>query len=493
MKTLFLDFDGVLHPLQAVAELTRTPAPDPELLEKYKLFRWTGILARMLADHPHVRIVVHSAWRNVHGEEALKKLLGPLSPYFRGVTAAGPRWQSIERFVAEHGVEDWLVLDDDQSEFPAPVSPRVVFCEPESGLVSPVAQMRLAAWLSVEPSVADWPGDGLVTVAGIRCLLELGPRWSLGRIAQQLREFAGLPAPARLANWAKLLRGVPFQFESNLPEPAQGVLRVRLQSLDCATFVYSLIALTHAVTVESFIRNLLAIRYDLGGEDAVADSDPDSGNIFDFMEESLLEHAVAQGWLADVTEALSSPDMTAEFAVEMRRIKRTSAHDENMRYITPKRGVRQRRERFIRSDRLADLDASAWLDGDIVVFAKDPADAEGDLRHVMIRHLAVVIKAEDRLHYIHSSRNFAWRPTADIHSPPAHTGVFYDTLGRCEQLGVEFGGSYAGPEFTIKTPSDTFYGMDQSRLRTLHEYAKANFDGIKILRVLEQPGQSSAT
>lgn len=47
MRLIFLDFDGVLHPMNVQ-------------LTKVKRFCWIHVLDGLLADHPDVHLVVHS-------------------------------------------------------------------------------------------------------------------------------------------------------------------------------------------------------------------------------------------------------------------------------------------------------------------------------------------------------------------------------------------------------------------------------------------------
>ena len=106
MRLLFLDFDGVLHPL------------DPEA-QGLPHFCWLPVLARLLEQQDDVRIVVHSTWRYDHTDNELRTLLGPLGPRFVGSAPRAPREQAIEMVLGanKESVVSHLALDDDAKEF----------------------------------------------------------------------------------------------------------------------------------------------------------------------------------------------------------------------------------------------------------------------------------------------------------------------------------------------------------------------------------------
>ena len=54
---LFLDFDGVLHPARAFMG-----RHGPELAGDGSLFMWAHLLAEVLANYPHVQIVLSTSW-----------------------------------------------------------------------------------------------------------------------------------------------------------------------------------------------------------------------------------------------------------------------------------------------------------------------------------------------------------------------------------------------------------------------------------------------
>jgi hypothetical protein len=128
-KVLFLDFDGVLHPVGGgVKQFTRLP-----LLEAF-------LREPAFAD---ASVVVSSTWRELH---SLKKLQAFFSEDLRarvvGVTpvpdeydSEHERYEEIRAWLeANPGVAAWAALDDGVDGFPAHHRKRVVFTDPALGL-----------------------------------------------------------------------------------------------------------------------------------------------------------------------------------------------------------------------------------------------------------------------------------------------------------------------------------------------------------------------
>lgn len=135
---LFLDIDGVLHPVQADGE---------ELLTQLPMFE------EWLRVRPEVEVVISSSWRHSHSIEKLKGLFAPdLRHQVVGVTDAYWRWMYDEtgevplttsnerehevlRWLEVHGAKGaaWVVLDDMPGQFIRTLD-HVVACEPRVGL-----------------------------------------------------------------------------------------------------------------------------------------------------------------------------------------------------------------------------------------------------------------------------------------------------------------------------------------------------------------------
>lgn len=143
---VFLDFDGVLHP---VGE----PALDDDfrLLPNPRLFCYLPHLTDTLAPYPEVRIVVSSDWRRLFDDDTLQGCLGELGDRFVGVvdTFGGTRAEEIYAEVTRRGLVRWLVLDDHPSVLEASMTDaRFIACDPQLGLSSTKTQADLRKKLS---------------------------------------------------------------------------------------------------------------------------------------------------------------------------------------------------------------------------------------------------------------------------------------------------------------------------------------------------------
>lgn len=135
MRLIFLDFDGVLHPLDA-------DLPD------INRFCWLPVLETLLEGHPDVHLVVHSTWRYAYTDAELRDLLGPLGPMFVGSAPRAPREQAVEMVLQSNKqIQHHLVLDDDLREFSG-TALNLLLLDPQHGLSDEKAQAALFAWLS---------------------------------------------------------------------------------------------------------------------------------------------------------------------------------------------------------------------------------------------------------------------------------------------------------------------------------------------------------
>ncbi|MNF68041.1 hypothetical protein D3C84_498740 [compost metagenome] len=122
--TLFLDFDGVLHP--HAVYLTRQ---GPTLKAEGTLFMWAPTLANLLDDFPMISLVLSTSWVRHLG---YKRELGYLPRELRE-RVIGAKWHSsmakgwadenqwdgkirydqICRYAARSQLRHWIVLNDD--------------------------------------------------------------------------------------------------------------------------------------------------------------------------------------------------------------------------------------------------------------------------------------------------------------------------------------------------------------------------------------------
>ncbi|RVQ56049.1 N-acetylmuramoyl-L-alanine amidase-like domain-containing protein [Sinorhizobium meliloti] len=322
----------------------------------------------------------------------------------------------------------------------------------------------------------------LLTRAGrsIQANLELG-RWTADGIQSLLTQVQScFDDPAgRLVQVARRLRRTPFVFESQLSIPERDQVRVRLASLDCVTFVYTALALARAKSVEDFIWNLCSIRY-LNWQRFGLDSDPATGNIFDFVYESLYENATALGLLADVTAEVAGRRGVTTVSGQLAPFRRHPAFDSAELTVTPKLGTRTVCAPMLLQANFDRLASPQLRSGDVVLLGK--SKARGQEVPGLVNHLVIADDQEGRVHFLHCTRNFAWRPSASTSSVGEHAGIFIGGDARREQLGVEFGGEHAGDDVAVYVDGLSYHGYIQERRRELADYAKNNFDHALILR-----------
>ncbi len=125
MKTIFLDFDGVLHP---------TTVDDDQM------FCRVPLLTRALCG-TDVEIVISSSWRHHH---SYNELLEPFPEHLRklvvGVTGEPfvgkwSRYQELLNYCKVNRVRDWRALDDSFLEFPEDCK-ELILCNPNTGIDS---------------------------------------------------------------------------------------------------------------------------------------------------------------------------------------------------------------------------------------------------------------------------------------------------------------------------------------------------------------------
>lgn len=140
MTTLFLDFDGVLHP-DCVYQIRGKIVLNRDCMS---LFEWAPILVELLAPYPEIRIVLSTSWVRVLGyDEALGWLPEDLRVRVDGATCTAGRegeWERLSRFeqiaraASAAGYARWLALEDDVQHWPASHLEHLVACDPDLGL-----------------------------------------------------------------------------------------------------------------------------------------------------------------------------------------------------------------------------------------------------------------------------------------------------------------------------------------------------------------------
>ena len=123
IKTLMVDFDGVLHPLSADIDQFCCKASS---------------LASTIAGYD-CEIVISSSWRHHYNIQDILEFL-PTSLRRSVVGTTGPsyigkwsRYQEILNYCQVNGISDWRALDDALLEFPSPCK-ELILCNPNTGI-----------------------------------------------------------------------------------------------------------------------------------------------------------------------------------------------------------------------------------------------------------------------------------------------------------------------------------------------------------------------
>lgn len=146
-NVIFLDFDGVLHPLGLYFH------KDSNEFSQYidgraEWFCFNKILEKLLENVPNVGIVVHSSWRENFEEEYIKEFLGnSLGERFLGCTKAGEKKASIDLWLLENNPTFWIVLDDFDDGFSV-YGENFLICDSDWGISEPDFEKKFTSWLS---------------------------------------------------------------------------------------------------------------------------------------------------------------------------------------------------------------------------------------------------------------------------------------------------------------------------------------------------------
>lgn len=149
LPTLFLDFDGVLHP----DEVYRVGERIVLRMDGFSLFEWSEVLDELIAPYPSLQIVLSTSWVRILGFEVARAYL-PESLQRRVVGATwhqtAPRgWERLTRYeqiqlsVVRHRHERWLAIDDDSHGWSDEQRSNLVLTDSLLGLGAASAQDEL--------------------------------------------------------------------------------------------------------------------------------------------------------------------------------------------------------------------------------------------------------------------------------------------------------------------------------------------------------------
>lgn len=147
--TLFLDFDGVLHPDSVYREGGRIILR----ADGFQLFQWVTILDELLAPYPALQLVLSTTWVRVLGfNTARSQLPERLARRVVGATwheTAPRRWPNLTRYeqiryaVERHRHTRWLAIDDDGAGWSNEHLANLILTDPKLGLGASTAQQDL--------------------------------------------------------------------------------------------------------------------------------------------------------------------------------------------------------------------------------------------------------------------------------------------------------------------------------------------------------------
>jgi len=143
-KTIFLDFDGVVHP---VGCLSIEFLGEKLIVTGELLFCWAPILSQILERH-NCDVVVHSTWRHHFSLTELRQRF-PMSMQhcIVGITEGQKRHESILRYAEHHRIDDFIVLDDQPEEYPE-LWDRLVVCDSSRGIEDERIQGQIKCFLN---------------------------------------------------------------------------------------------------------------------------------------------------------------------------------------------------------------------------------------------------------------------------------------------------------------------------------------------------------
>lgn len=298
--------------------------------------------------------------------------------------------------------------------------------------------------------------------------LELG-KWTPGSIEAVQAEFVarGLRPGERVAEWTRRLVGTRFAYESHGLRLRTDELLARLESFDCITLVYSVIALASSSSFFGYIKNLSCLRYRNFPAEPVSNRRI-AGTFLDFACEALLVNSYSQMMLEDVTARVASDDAFGEVTVRRRPLRRAALNDPTESIVYPRFQGCATRTQVVWTGAGEFFRAQEVEDGDVVLLSSTLGpDGSGSI----VTHAGIAMRIAGVLSLVHSSRHYVVRATAHpCEGDLWHPGVFH----LCEFMG----------ESSLRVINGVkYYGYDARHVRPLRDYARENFAAMKVLRL----------
>ena len=296
---------------------------------------------------------------------------------------------------------------------PAPQLPR----PPAPQLPKPPAPR-----LRLDPALST----GVVPLGEIKLKLELGSL-TVGRVNEMLRlAHRKYPDASQRISYIvdNYLLGAAFEYESLSEALPAGTMRVRLESFGCTSFVLYSLALGASKNFEQFAHNLRLIRYRDSLKRGV-DNHAVTGNKLDFAYNMIVDQAVKQGFLTEITAQVAGKTRTRLHRTQITPRRRIAEHDPRRSSIAPKLNFNKVVSlRMISRANFALMDRSKIKTGDVIIYSR--VERGGPVgSKVMVGHLALALKIKGEIYMTHATRDYAWRPRATKKSAPYSTGVYY--------------------------------------------------------------------
>lgn len=176
--TLFLDFDGVLHPLWEPASFNNWTSERIHGPKAYvgPFFIHAPILVDLLTGYlPHIDIVISSSWARRRDLDTLRNLL-PAEIAGRVIDAVHhrlqvkpgtlSRWSEIAWYREQHpNIGDrWLAIDDDNNGWPAHAVVHLAYCNRDLG--DPASQAAVKHVLFLRLAIHPFSADAAANLDG---------------------------------------------------------------------------------------------------------------------------------------------------------------------------------------------------------------------------------------------------------------------------------------------------------------------------------------